>query len=153
MNYNAMGDTELLHYLDLYSEDPLVRRLVTIMSRTRGGLITDLENAGMDPNTWQFETDWQSMYPGDYIIHLRRQLELAEEDYEDVKRHKEELEDECDRLKSRSILQFLQEVEREKSESQNLVKEAMATVRTFRDENTKLREQIDMWGQMNRVRN
>ena len=148
-----MGDTELLHYLDLYSEDPLVRRLVTIMSRTRGGLITDLENAGMDPNTWQFETDWQSMYPGDYIIHLRRQLELAEEDYEDVKRHKEELEDECDRLKSRSILQFLQEVEREKSESQNLVKEAMATVRTFRDENTKLREQIDMWGQMNRVRN
>ena len=153
MNYNAMGDTELLHYLDLYSEDPLIRRLVTILATARGGLITDLENAGMDPNTWQFETDWQHMYPGDYIIHLRRQLDQAEQDYEDVKSHKEELEDECNRLKSRSILEFLQEVERERNNGQNLVKEAMATVKAFRDENTKLKEQIDMWGRMNQVRN
>lgn len=153
MNYNAMGDAELLHYLDLYSEDPLIRRLVTILATTRGGLITDLENAGMDPNTWQFETDWQSMYPGDYIIYLRRQLEQTEEDYEDVKRCKEELEDECLRLKSRSILEFLQEVERERSESQSLVKEAMKTVKAFKDENQSLKEKIDMWGRMNQVRN
>lgn len=153
MNYNTLGDSELLHYLDLYSKDPLIRRLVTILATTRGGLITDLENAGMDPNTWQFESDWQSMYPGDYIIYLRRQLELAEEDYEDVKRHKEELEDECNRLKSRSILEFLKEVEREKSESQSLVREAMKTVKAFKDENQSLKEKIDMWGRMNQVRN
>ena len=153
MNYNAMGDSELLHYLDLCSEDPLIRRLVNILATTRGGLITDLENAGMNTNTWTFETDWQSMYPGDYIIYLRRQLEQAEEDYEDVKRHKEELEDECDRLKSRSILEFLKEVEREKINSQDLVREAMKTVKAFKDENESLKEKIDMWGRMNQVRN
>ena len=153
MNYNAMGDSELLHYLDLCSEDPLIRRLVNILATTRGGLITDLENAGMNTNTWTFETDWQDMYPGDYIIYLRRQLEQAEEDYEDVKRCKEELEDECDRLKQRSILEFLKEVEREKINSQDLVREAMKTVKAFKDENESLKEKIDMWGRMNQVRN
>lgn len=39
MNYNSMTDTELLHYLDFYSEDPLIRRLVDVLTRTRGALI------------------------------------------------------------------------------------------------------------------
>ena len=45
MNYNSMTDTELLHYLDLYSDDPLIQRLIGVLPRTQGALIEDLEDA------------------------------------------------------------------------------------------------------------
>ena len=151
MNYDSMTARELVHYLDLYSTDPVVRRLVSLFSND--SLMADLVDAGMDPDTLMFQIDWGHESPGEYIQSLRRQLEQAEEDYEDVKRCKEELEDECDRLKSRSILEILKEVEREKINSQDLVREAMKTVKAFKDENESLKEKIDMWGRMNQVRN
>lgn len=151
MNYNTIADHELLHYLDLCSDDPLIRRLVDVLARTRGALIDDLVDAGMDAQHWTFGDGWNQQGPGEYIQELQRQIRGLEDDNDDLRKHKEELEDECDRLKSRSIMQFLQEVEREKSKSQSLVTEAMNTVRAFRDENAKLKEQIDMWGRLNRV--
>ena len=51
MNYNAMTDRELLHYLDLYSEDPVMRRLMHLLGNTRGSIVEELEEAGMDPQT------------------------------------------------------------------------------------------------------
>ena len=152
MNYNAMSDHELMHYLDLYSTDPLVRRLIGVLARTRGALIDDLVDAGMDAQDWTFGDGWSRESPGQYIQELQRQIHGLEDDNDDLRKHKEELEDECARLKSRSVLEFLQEVEREKIENQSLVREAMKTVNAFKAENVKLREQIDMWGAMNRVR-
>ena len=151
MNYNAMSDHELMHYLDLYSTDPLVRRLIGVLARTRGALIDDLVDAGMDAQDWTFGDGWSRESPGQYIQELQRQIRGLEDDNDDLRKHKEELEDECARLKSRSVLEFLQEVEREKIENQSLVREAMKTVNAFKEENVKLREQIDMWGRLNHV--
>jgi len=151
MNYNSMTDFELLHYLDLYSDDPVIRRLVNFLSNTRGGLITDLEAAGMDPHTWQFETEWQHMYPGDYIQQLRRDRDEAESDLAHTKYKLEEAETELNELKTRSIMDFVQEVWQEKKTATFKVQEALKEAQAQKEENNRLREQIDMWGKMNRV--
>ena len=151
MNYNSMTDAELLHYLDIYNDDPLIRRLVDVMSNTQGALLSDLENAGMDPDTWMFRTDWQSMYPGEYIIHLESQLRHVEEELSALQYKYDDLLEERDQLKTRSIMDFIEEVKQEKKDNQDLVKEAMATVQAFKKENERLKEQIDMWGRLNTV--
>ena len=151
MNYNTLDDTELLHYLDLYSDDSLIRRLIGVLARTRGALVNDLVDAGMDAQHWTFGDGWNRQGPGEYIQDLQRQIQNLEDDNDDLRKHKEELEEECDRLRSRSILEFLQEVERERTNSQNLVREAMTTVKAYRDENQSLKEKIDMWGRLNTV--
>jgi hypothetical protein len=151
MNYNSMTDLELLHYLDIYSDDPLIRRLVNVLAKTRGALITDLENAGMDPDTWMFKTDWQSMYPGDYIIQIRRELQDTEEELSGLQYRYDDLLEERDRLKARGIIDFIEEVKQEQRANQDLVKEAMTTVQAFKKENERLKEQIDMWGRLNKV--
>ena len=146
-----MTDFELLHYLDLYSEDPVIRRLVDFLSNTRGGLISDLEAAGMDPHTWQFETDWQHMYPGDYIQQLRRDVAELESELNYTKSNLEDIERENHELQARSIMDFVQEVWQEKKTATAKVQEALKEANNVREENAKLREQIDMWGRMNRV--
>jgi len=149
MNYNSMTDLELLHYLDIYSDDPLVRRLIDVLTRTRGAIISDLEEAGMDPQTWTFGDGWEQQFPGQYIIDLKKQVTYAEEELEGVKYKLEEAEKELDELKTRSIMDFVQEVWQEKRDNAHLVKEAMGTVKAYRDENERLKEQIDMWARMN----
>ena len=149
MNYNAMTDLELLHYLDLYSDDPLIRRLIDVLTRTRGEIISDLEEAGMDPQTWTFGDGWNKMFPGQYITDLEKQLRYTEEELEDAKYKLEQTVEERDELKTRSIMDFIQEVHQEKQTNAHLVKEAMGTVKAYRDENERLKEQIDMWARMN----
>lgn len=152
MNYNSMTDVEMLHYLDLYSDDPVIRRLVDVLQNTRGALLADLENAGMDPKTWTFKTDWQDQYPGDYIMQLRSNVESAQEEMDELRYKYENLKDKYDELKTRNIMQFIEEVKQEQRANQELVREAMATVQAYKNENENLKEKIDMWGRMNQVK-
>jgi len=152
MNYNSMTDLELLHYLDLYSEDPIVRRLVDLLSNTRGAIISDLESAGMDPQTWTFDTDWHKMYPGEYIEQLRRDRDEAESDLEHTKYKLEEAETELDEMKTRTIMDFVQEVWQEKKTATFKVQEALKEAKAQKEENDRLREKIDMWGNLNKVK-
>jgi len=151
MNYATMTDMELIHYLDIYATDPLLRRLATMLGNTRGGLVSDLVEAGMDPQSWQFKTEWQSMYPGDYIEHLRRDRDEAESDLEHTKYKLEEAETELDELKTRSIMDFVQEVWQEKRTATFKVQEAQKEIEQVKALNAKLTEQIDMWGRLNKV--
>ena len=144
-----MTDLELLHYLDLYSDDPLIRRLIDVLTRTRGEIISDLEEAGMDPQTWTFGDGWNKMFPGQYITHLESQVEYAEKELDDVQYKLEQAEEKLEQLQTRSIMEFVQEVWTEKAKNAEIVKEAMGTIKAYRDENDKLLKQIDMWGRMN----
>lgn len=152
MNYNVMTDLELLHYLDIYSDDPLIRRLVDVLTRTRGAIISDLENAGMDPQSWTFETEWQRMYPGDYIQQLRRDIEYAESELEDIRFKYEQAVEERNELKTRTIMEFIEEVRQEKRTADYTVAEARKETKRVAEENAKLKEQIDMWGRLNQVK-
>ena len=152
MNYNIMTDVELLNYLDIYSDDPLIRRIVKMLENTRGALLNDLENAGMDRVTWQFETEWQHLYPGDYIIHLRNELQALDRDADELRGQLEESEREREELKTRSLMDFVQEVWQEKRTASYKVQQALEQAADQKKENDRLREQIDMWGKMNQVK-
>lgn len=151
MNYNAMTDLELLHYLDIYSDDPVIRRLIDVLTRTRGAIISDLEAAGMDPQTWTFEADYCKMYPGEYITDLRNRNSELESDLEHTKYNLEEMTTERDELKTRSIMEFIDEVWQEKRTNAFKVSEALKETAQVKEQNAKLREQIDMWGKLNKV--
>lgn len=146
-----MSDTEFMHYLDVYSDDPVVRRLIGVLERTRGALVDDLVDAGMDDRHWTFGNGWSQQSPGQYIRELRHELDQAESDLRLAQSELEDMQDECDRLKARSIMQFVEEVQQEKREAQGLVKDAMKTVQAYKKENDDLKEKIDMWGKLNKV--
>lgn len=151
MNYNAMSDAEFMHYLDLHSEDPLVRRLIGVLERTRGALIDDLVDAGMDAQDWTFGDGWSRSSPGQYIQELRHERDQAESDLRLAQHELEEAIHERDELKTRNIMQFIEEVHAEKKSIQVKADAAYREANRVREENDKLREQIDMWGAMNRV--
>lgn len=144
-----MTDLELLHYLDLYSDDPLIRRLIDVLTRTRGEIISDLEEAGMDPQTWTFGDGWSKMFPGQYITDLERQISELESDLNYTKSELEEITEERDDLKTRNIMQFIEEVWQEKRTAAHKVSEAMKEADNQRQENARLKEKLDMWGRMN----
>jgi DNA repair exonuclease SbcCD ATPase subunit len=147
-----MSDTEILHYLDLYSDDPLIRRLINVLAKTRGALIDDLEHAGMDSQSWTFGEGWGKFSPGQYIEELRNDVRRVEDELELAQEELEQMRDERDQLKTRNITQFIEEVKQEKKANQDLVKDAMATVQAYKKENERLKEQIDMWGRLNHVK-
>ena len=151
MNYNAMSDAEFMHYLDLHSDDPLVRRLIGVLERTRGALIDDLVDAGMDVQDWTFGDGWSRSSPGQYIQELRLERDQAESDFRLAQHELEEAIHERDELKTRNIMQFIEEVHAEKKSIQVKADAAYREANRVREENDKLREQIDMWGAMNRV--
>lgn len=151
MNYNAMSDAEFMHYLDIYSDDPIVRRLIGVLERTRGALVDDLVDAGMDAQTWTIGDGWSKQSPGQYIHELRHQLDQAESDLRLAQRELADLEDERDRLKARSIMQFVEEVQQEKRAATHKVLAAQEETKRIAQENAKLKEKIDMWGRLNHV--
>ena len=151
MNYDSMADHELLHYLDLYSDDPLIRRLVNVLAKTRGALIDDLEHAGMDSQSWTFGEGWNKYSPGQYIEELRNEVRHAESELELAQEELEQAINERDQLKVRSVMQLIEEVNKEKTRCSLIASNAMKESNRVREENDKLREQIDMWGAMNRV--
>ena len=151
MNYNAMSDTEFMHYLDIYNDDPVVRRLINVLARTRGALIDDLESAGMDSQSWTFGEGWNKYSPGQYIEELRNDVRHAESELELAQEELEQAINERDQLKVRSVMQLIEEVNKEKTRCSLIASNAMKEANQVREENDKLREQIDMWGAMNRV--
>ena len=150
MNYESMTARELVHYLDLYSNDPLVRRLVKLF--THEELIAELVDAGMDPDTLMFQIDWGHESPGEYIQSLRNSLRDAEDEASDLRHRCEDLEEQLEQLRTRSIMDFIDEVRHVKRESESLVSDAMKTIKAYKDENESLKEKIDMWGKMNQVK-
>jgi hypothetical protein len=151
MNYNTMSDQELLHYLDLSSDDPLIRRLINVLAQTRGALIDDLESAGMDSQSWTFGEGWNKYSPGQYIEELRNDIRRAEDELELAQEELEQAIDERDQLKTRTTMQFIAEVQKEQDAAASRENAAYKEAARVREENNKLREQIDMWGRLNHV--
>lgn len=106
----------------------------------------------MDSQSWTFGDSWNKFSPGQYIEELRNDLQYAEDQLEIAQQEIIQIEDERDQLKARSIIKFIEELQQEKRANQDLVREAMGTVQAYKKENDKLKEQIDMWGKLNHVK-
>jgi hypothetical protein len=149
MNYNSMTDTELLHYLDLYSDDPLIQRLIGVLSRTQGALIEDLEDAGMDPHSWTFDDGYFKRSPGQYIQDLRHERDSAESELDLAQHELEQVSKERDQLAARGVMELIEEVNVIRKQAKATATAAQQDADRVRKENDKLREQLDMWGKMN----
>jgi hypothetical protein len=152
MNLNHLTDVELLRYLDLTSTDPLIKRLINMLSAPNGGLVGDLVEAGMDPNTWAFTDDHQDYYPGDYITHLQKMVSYAEDELVVVEIDLADARNEVDRLSTRSVTELLADAQRAiesaKSNHSYAVREAEKAhevIDKVQAENRHLKEQLGMW--------
>lgn len=145
MNLNQLSDLELINYLDLHSDDPLTRRLVDMLSATRGGIVSDLVEAGMDPNTWTFEDDYQNYHPGDYITHLKKERDYANDDKWVAEQERDDMREERDRLKIRTVIDVLAEAQTAILTANSLTRDAVRTADKAIEENKLLREQLGMW--------
>jgi predicted RNase H-like nuclease (RuvC/YqgF family) len=109
MNYNNLSVKELIHYLDLYNDDPLVRRLVVLLREE--SLVEELEEVGMDPNTKTFRDEgWDYRGPGEYIEHLRNDVDYYVREADELRTEVHNLEKEVARLSARGVASLLAEV-------------------------------------------
>lgn len=111
MKLNALSDDELLDYLDRYSEDPVMKRVVDILVHKQQGIISDLVAAGMDPQDWTFCTDYYNhYYPGQYISHLKNEISYIEDELTEYQDKYENAREEIKRLKARGIVEIMAEL-------------------------------------------
>ena len=128
MNLNHLSDDELLDYLDRYSEDPIMKRIVDILLNKQQGIISDLVAAGMDPQDWTFCADYYNRYyPGQYVTHLQNEISYVEDELKDYQNKYEDAKDEIKQLKARGIVEIMAElkddIQRVESERDNARKE------------------------------
>ena len=155
MKLNHLSDSELLNYLSLHSNDPLILRLVDMLSTTRGGIISDLVDAGMDPNTWTFTEDYQEYYPGDYVIHLQKMADYDRQDREIAENNLEDMRKEVERLSRRTVTQLLMDAEEAISIAETNrryadreTEKAHQLIDRVQLENRELKEKLGVWNIM-----
>ena len=85
-NLNYLTFEELINHLDRTTEDPGTRRLIDMLCNDNTSLIKELMDEGMGKD-FIFEDDYDSYSPGEYIKHLRNEVdyyssEIDEKQYE-----------------------------------------------------------------------
>lgn len=142
-NLLTMSEREMVHYLDMYSEDPVIHRLLGMITYTRDEyqyLVENLADAGMDQDFLVFHG---MTSPGSYIKELEFQVE-------ELEREKSSLEEELDELKTKTVVEFIAEVRQEQLELKQqmyIVKNDNGILQRRAEE---LQAKLDMWGVMSR---
>lgn len=138
-----MTDTEFLDYLDKFSDDPVIRRLVNIqynMGSKLKTLIDGLVSAGMDREYYTFDTDEE---PGEYIRRLERELEEAQDEVDHLK-------DRLDELKTKTLVDFIHEVKNDQDRLKRQLYEYERNNGVLKDKLKDMEEQRDAWAVLNK---
>lgn len=143
INYHYLTATELINYLDITSNDPVVRRLLSLLQNET--IKTELIGVGMDPVDCEFKEDWEYYSPGAYIEHLRNEVDYYQRESDEWETRCGELEIECNKLKARSVAQLLEEMERSVKHAKSEAYEANRSRERIEQENKDLRDKINVW--------
>ena len=139
MNTAHLSDHELISHTIKFSSDPEKIRLATVIERTTGAIIDDLVDAGMDETYCTFRSEWGGEYhPGRYISLLEDEIRHRDDSIRDLIKEVEE-------LKSRTIMDFIQEVNQELTTANYLVKEAHADRDREHLARRKAERELEMW--------
>jgi vacuolar-type H+-ATPase subunit I/STV1 len=139
MNTTHFTDEELINYTIKFSNDPEKIRLATAMERIRGAIWDDLVDVGIDETYCTFTSEWGSeMHVGRYISHLREELDIRDEELVQLRKELEE-------LKTRTIMDFIQEVKQELKTANYLVKEAQAEREKEHQARRRAERELEMW--------
>jgi hypothetical protein len=147
MNYNTLSDKELLNYLDLYSDDPVVRRLLKILEED--SLVQELTEVGMDPLARTFEHDWQHLSPSNYIVELRRDAEYYMDERDAMEQEKEQLEREVTRLSTMSLVNFVADVQHKMEMNTMELARANKRAEQERELRKEAEQKFEFWDKIN----
>ena len=146
MKYDHLTPGELISYLELTNTDPLVRRLLSLLQNEN--IKTELIKVGMDPSDCEFKEDWEYYSPGEYIRHLRGEVDYYSRESEEWEVKYHEMEKERDRLKARSVANLLHEMEEQVKRAQDDTHKAKRIAERYAEENKELTNKINVWHTM-----
>lgn len=147
MNYNNLSPKELVNYLDLHSEDPVVRRLIELLQE--GSIVGELVEAGMDPNFNTFKDDWQDYSPGAYIEHLRSDLDYYVRESDELQSQVYDLEKEITRLSTTSLVKFIADVHGQLESAKMSEQRAVNKAETERKLRKEAEQKFEFWEKLN----
>jgi hypothetical protein len=139
MKTSHLTDQELINHTIKFSDDPEKIRLATFMERTRVPIWDDLVGAGIDETYCTFTSEWGSnMHVGRYISHLREEIDIRDEELHQLRK-------EVNELKTRTIMDFIQEVNQELTTAKYLVEHANAARDEEHTARRKAERELEMW--------
>ena len=138
MNANLMNysDAELLNYLYWYSDDPIVKRLVE-MGFKFIEVQRKLENADIDLD---LEHDGR---------HILDHLESKENEISYLNSRVHELEDEVERLGTRSVIDFISSVHTTLSNYEHEIRSSYEKINDANARADDLQKKLSMWAKLN----
>jgi hypothetical protein len=107
MNLEILTDKELINWVVNHDRDPIRLRLANFIFENTEDIITDLEYAGMDRDSLLFENKFN---PGDYIRHLRSEIEYILDELRDTTDELDEVRDELKGLKTMTVVNLISEL-------------------------------------------
>lgn len=144
MNLLTMSEREMVNYLDMYSDDPVIKRLLSMISSTKEeyeDLVDNLVDAGMDRDYLVFDG---MTSPGSYIRDLEFQVE-------DLERENTDLSEELHELKAKTVVEFIHELREDRLRLEHHVREYQSDNEILRKRTEQLEEKLNMWTIMNKV--
>lgn len=146
MNYSHLSDSELLNYLDLTNDDPLVRRLIKML--VSGSIRQELTSIGMDPTSNTFEHDYQDLGPADYIEHLRRDIEWLKDECDQFESELESTKQEAHKLKTRSVAELISELNAAIKVSDSAAHRAAREAAKANEEREEMKSKLKVWNHL-----
>lgn len=143
---NNLTDKEFIDRMYLLSTDPVVHRLIRIINNDKfDSIVDDLVNVGMEPTEMQFSSDYGWDSPGEYIRHLREDVEFLTEEINDKERRISDLQHKVRDLSARSVATLLAEMQQLVRDAEVDKKEAKRRADSLFEENSDLRQKLGMW--------
>lgn len=143
MNSNLTYN-ELRDHLDRYNTDPLVRRLLAFINDKEENIIEGLIDIGMDEDG-RIEGDDGWYLPGPYIQKLRQDASYFEDEAHSWEEKYEDMKDERNRLKARSVAELMKEMEERIRRAEVNAREADRVATQLQQKNADLEEKINVW--------
>lgn len=109
----------------------------------------ELYRVGMDDDM-RFEGDYEYYSPGDYIEHLRSDADYHRQESSEWQHKYEDMKDERDSLRARSVADLLSEMETQVRNAKNAKYTAEQEMHRVQQQNRELQEKINVWTIMER---
>lgn len=135
-----MSDSEVVRYLYLTNDDPIVIRLLAIINgQSDDSIVPGLVSAGMDPVSQLFENTYT---PSEYIHHLRNEADYA---YDEA----EWLRDQVDDLKSLTLVEHMENLAAKLRSTEQECGRLRRRDEHMQQKLTEMQSKLDMWGAIN----
>lgn len=143
MKYDHLSTNELIHYLDLTTTDPMVRRLIELIQSNT--LKAELVEVGMDPEDCEFHYEGNYYRPSEYIRQLHSDIDYHQREAADWESQHYEMERERDRLKTRSVADLLHSMEELNRQYIAERDQAKRLAERYAQSNKELNDKINVW--------